>query len=168
MKRLAVQDANVLIDLWDIGLLELIFDLKLEVHSTDLVVNEIRQEEQVGAVQKLIDEGKLLVHAFTPKELAELVAFQTGHSSLSLEDCSVWRIAGQLEAILLTGDGALRKKAAAAGLEVHGSLWLLDELVNQSLIKLPDACVALQGLMKKNPRLPQAACKDRIDQWCGK
>jgi predicted nucleic acid-binding protein len=167
MKRLAVKDANVLIDLWGIGLLELIFELNIEVHTTDLVVNEIEQEEQSRAIQNLINEGKLLVHTFTPKELAELVVFQMSHSSLSLEDCSVWSIAGRLQAILLTGDGALRKKAAEAGLEVHGSLWLLDKLVKQSLVDIPGACAALRSLMKKNPRLPIAACKEREAKWCG-
>lgn len=166
MKRLAVQDANVLIDLWDIGLLELVFDLKLEIHTTDLVVSEIQQEAQARALQALIAEGKLRVHSFTPKELAELVTFRAVHSSLSLEDCSAWRIADQLQAILLTGDSALRRKAAAAGLEVHGSLWLLDELVSQSLIDFPGACGALRALMKKNLRLPLAACKEREAKWC--
>lgn len=166
MKRLAVQDANVLIDLWDIGLLELIFELDFEVHTTDLVINEIEQEEQTRTIKNLIDEDKLLVNTFTPEELSELVAFQANHSYLSLEDCSVWQIAGQLNAILLTGDGALRKKAAAAGLEVHGSLWLLDELVEQSLLDHSGACASLRKLIQKNPRLPKAACQFRIKQWC--
>jgi predicted nucleic acid-binding protein len=166
MKRLAVQDANVLIDFWDIGLLEVMYKLNLELHTTDFVFYEIEREDQQEALVALIEQGRLVMHRFSPVELAELVAFQSAQGALSLPDCSVWRLAKQLKAILLTSDGPLRKKATADGLEVHGSLWLLDELLAQQVLDTTQACAALHSLMAKNDRLPKKACLERVKRWC--
>jgi len=99
MKRLAVQDANILIDLWIMELLELAFQLDLEMYTTDFVLAEIQRKDHQDVLQQLITEGSLTVKRFSATALSELVAFHAGQGKLSLPDCSVWLIAKKLNAL---------------------------------------------------------------------
>ncbi len=168
MKKVAVNDANILIDFFEIALLDELFQLDLEMHTTDLVVAEITDAAQEKAIRKLINSGKLAVQNLGAAQLAAAVGKQSARPRLSLEDCSVWQLSEKLGAILLTGDGVLRKTAREAGIEVHGSLWLLDELFRAALLDQPTACVKLRELMLANRRLPEKACQDRLKRWCDK
>ena len=168
MRRVAVQDANILIDLFEAGLLQELFELDIEMHTTDLVLSEVLHEEQATAFDRLAKTGQLRVHPLPAIELAEVVATkQNANKRLSLADCSAWYLAEHLKATLLTGDGALRKIAEKAGLEVHGALWLLDEILTAELIGSSQACIALRLLMSRNPRLPEKECFERLERWCG-
>lgn len=168
MKKVAVNDANILIDFFGIALLDVLFKLDLEMHTTNLVVAEITDAAQEKAIRKLIDSGKLTEQNLDSAQLAAAVAKQAARPALSLEDCSAWQLSETLDAILLTGDGVLRKTAREAGIEVHGSLWLLDELLRAALLDEPAACAKLRELMLANRRLPEKACQDRLKRWCGK
>ncbi len=46
--RVVVNDANILIDLIDVGLLDLFFKLKFEMNIADSVVNEFENEFILG------------------------------------------------------------------------------------------------------------------------
>jgi predicted nucleic acid-binding protein len=51
------------------------------------------------------------------------------YRALTVNDSFALALAEQTEdCILLTGDGGLRKIAAGMGIEVHGVLWIIDEL----------------------------------------
>ena len=53
----------------------------------------------------------------------------TRHCALTVNDSFALALAEQTEdCILLTGDSDLRKIAAGMGIEVHGVLWVVDEL----------------------------------------
>lgn len=92
----------------------------------------------------------------------EIDARSQEHRSLSLEDCSVWYLAETTNGILLTGD-----KAAQSGIEVHGTLWLLIELVRTERISAPEACQKLYALIEQNPRLPKDIVAQLLEKWCG-
>lgn len=66
---------------------------------------------------------------------------------------------------MLTVDGRLRKQAAKDGIEVFGALWLLDRLVDYALIPPSRAAEALQAMLDRGARLPQADCQQRLHQW---
>ena len=61
---LVVKDANIIIDLANVGLLELWFSLGIPTITTDLVVLELRKGSQWEAVKPLIDSGFLVVEEF--------------------------------------------------------------------------------------------------------
>jgi hypothetical protein len=67
-------------------------------------------------------------------------------------------------AILLTGDSKLRKAAQASGVKVRGVLWVLDELVDASLL-LP--AKAAEARRDGGAFLPQDECDKRITKWIG-
>ena len=70
-----------------------------------------------------------------------------------------------MRAVLLTGEADLRSIAERRGLTVHGTLWVLDEMIRHGLIPPPVASTALQRMMQGNSRLPAAACRMRLAQW---
>ena len=68
---------------------------------------------------------------------------------------------------MLTGDRRLRHHDEQLSIEVHGILFLFDELVAHSVITSTDAAKKLEALMTLNSRLPQAAIRERIEKWKG-
>jgi predicted nucleic acid-binding protein len=64
-------------------------------------------------------------------------------------------LAMQEKAILLAGDEALRKAASREGIEVHGTLWLLDPMVKEEAISKIDGCRSLDRMINSGRRLPK-------------
>ena len=123
---IVVQDANILIDLYEVDLLESFFALGYETHTTDLVFHEVAQP-----VHGYVEDGQIRQHVLTPEQLELVIQIQTelGHG-VSLPDCSVLWLTKELgdTARLLTGDNKLRQCAKDCGISVHGLLWILDQL----------------------------------------
>jgi predicted nucleic acid-binding protein len=160
--KIVIHDASVLIDLHRCGLLATWLTGGVEAHTSDLVMLEMTQPLHV-----FVDKGLINVHHLTMADLNELVTFQTHQPrSLSFEDCSVLLLAIQMEAALLTGDADLRRAAEMESVEVHGLLWVLDELVAGRQLSPNRAAAVLQELLK-NPRarLPKAECNARLERW---
>ena len=157
----AIQDANILIDLHKSGLLEFYSRLGIETHTTDLVHAEIRQ-----SVADYVSSGQLSVKEFSGMELAALLAFKAEQPrSLSLQDCSVLQLAIERSAVLLTGDGALRTRATSMGVDARGILWLMDSMVQETILDFPKASLFLRKLMATNRRLPAIECDSRLKIW---
>jgi len=168
MKQIiAVNDANILIDFCDIDFIEVLARLDFILWTSDFVISEIQQSEQRNQVLNFIATGHLLVAAFSSGEIGKIALHHSKVPALSLADCSVLFLAAQKEAILLTGDRQLRMEAEKEGIEVHGSLWILDRMVHLKAIDMIAACRALLELMLRNPRLPKEECEDRRRRWCG-
>jgi len=165
MIRIAINNANILIDLCDIDLLNELTQLNLELHTTDFVINEIRNVEQINQLNKIIADNKLIINSFNPTELLAIILKNQSVSSLSIQDCSVWHIAELKNAMILTGDNVLRKTVKKHDIEVHGILWILDELIIQKIISKYTAYEKLVFLMEINPRLPKKACTERLENW---
>lgn len=151
-----------------IGLLRLMCDLPHEIHTVDFVAAELINEGQKQAFNKLVNKGKIIVDSFTAEEVMEIVAEHSSVSgNLSIPDCSVCYYAKKHGVPMLTGDRRLRRHAEQLSIEVHGILFLFDEMVANSVIASAEAADKLEALMALNSRLPQAAIRERIDKWRG-
>jgi len=167
MTIVGVKDANILIDCFEIDLLDLVFQLPLEFINTDLVIAEITDDTQMAKLQIYIDDGLLTVKSLDSDEI-DLISERTiDYPSLSIEDCSVWYLTEQHHGILLTGDGKLRSIVKSKGMDVHGILWLLDELVRLDIISIDKACLKIENLRTASARLPQNELSKREKLWCG-
>lgn len=168
MMEIIVNGTNIFIDKFSIGLLQPICDLPYKIHTVDFVVAELIDDEQRQAFDELVDDGKIIVNSFTAQEVIEIVAEHSSVSSnLSIPDCSVCYYAKKHNVPMLTGDRRLRHHAEQLSIEVHGILFLFDELVAHSVITSTDAAKKLEALMTLNSRLPQAAIRERIEKWKG-
>jgi predicted nucleic acid-binding protein len=86
----------------------------------------------------------------------EIIALRSGYSALSLNDVAAFVLARNLGVGLLTGDRRLRALAEQSGVEVHGTLWLLERMITHELIAPSQAVAALDAMLGAGSRLPAA------------
>ncbi len=164
--KIAINDTNILIDLMKIDLIDEFFRLDFEFITTNLIIAEFEIEEQQNIINELIKQEKLYIYNLLFDELLEIQSIKNKSSKkLSFEDCSVWYLAKKKDAILLTGDNLLRKKATNDGVSVNGILFVFDCLVENEIITKQLASEKLTQLISLNPRLPKNKCEERLNLW---
>lgn len=163
--RLLIHDANILIDLLDLGLLDRALDLPFAMETTDLVRLEVREANQERALSACIIDGKLSVIASTAQQVLAIQSFRLKSPRLSLADCSVVFHALDRNGIVLSGDGRLRGEAETLRLEVHGTPWVLDQMVEHRMLDPHDAIDKLEFLLDINKRLPHKECVRLMEAW---
>lgn len=164
--EIVVNDTNILIDLFNAGLLPYCKKLNLDFRTLDVIINEIEDTEQYSAVQNIIDEGTLTVHSLSGEQVGTVfqkVAEYQGVCNLSVEDISVMVYAIENDCRLLTGDKKLKDKATLENVKVSGILFLTDMLTQEAVISNDEMASALERLLNSNNRLPKKLIKERID-----
>lgn len=165
--KIVIQDASVLIDMVDGGLLDTWFRLGFDLRTTSLVLREISRKNQKLKLQPYVNSGQLRVESSSGEVLAEIATLHAGLSSqLSIEDVSALFFTAKLEGILLTGDRRLREHAEERGIETHGLLWVLDLIVVRGALLPGVAADRLEKLLARGTtRLPLQECESRIRKW---
>lgn len=164
-----VNDANLLIDLIKLDLLEAFFQLNWRFHTTNIIFETELYPEQQAELLPYIDRYKLVVHPLSAQDIVSIMDLQRMRPQLSDKDCSAFIFAERLNAHLLTSDNALRKFALQSNLRVHGHLWVFDALVNDECLSPQDAIKKLQQLEQINPKLklPKNELELRKNKWQG-
>ncbi len=168
--KVVVNDTNVFIDLYSIGLLVEFFSLPWEVHTTDLVMLELERQWQNEEVSQYRTKGQLHIPLFSEREvriIGEMKIKYEKTTNVSLADCSVWYYARKNNYILLTGDRKLRGISSLDGVEVHGILFVFKQLVAHGILSPLQAVDKLILLYSINPRLPKAEFESLIKLWRG-
>lgn len=164
--KIIVNDTNIFIDMNSIGLLGLMCELEYEIHTVDFVAAEIINPEQKEVFNQMVASGKIKVDSFTSKEVSEIVEeYSAVSGNLSIPDCSVCYYARKNNVPMLTGDRRLRRYAEQQSIEVHGILFLFDEMVAAGVLAPYDAAEKLSALVKLNARLPKTEISSRIEKW---
>lgn len=163
--RVIINDANILIDLVHLSLIDKFVLLPFELKITDFVYEELH-ENQSDVIQSYIEEDKIeLIITESEEDFNNIAIILENTSGLSFEDCSVWHYANKLDGIILTGDGRLRKQATEDGISVKGILFVLDNLLIYEFITFTEALERLNHLCQINSRLPINAINERIASW---
>lgn len=168
MKKIVVNDTNVFIDLFNVGLLEGFFSLPWEVHTTEFVMLELTREGQHDSISQFVENGLLHIPVFNGSvmsEILELYQQLRNKTNVSLTDYTVWYYAKCNSYTLLTGDRKLRNASLIDGVEVHGIIYVIDQLVDEGILAKRIAISKLKQLRKSNPRLPKEEIEKRIKQW---
>lgn len=164
--KILVNDTNIFIDLHSVGLLAEMCRLPYEIHTVDFVVAEIADADQLRIFDELVARGEISVDGFTADEVIEIVEEHSSVSgNLSIPDCSVCYFARKHNVPMLTGDRRLRRYAEEQSIEVHGILFIFDELVKHDIISTSMAADRLEELFAINARLPKAEIRERINRW---
>ncbi|MEL6627284.1 MAG: hypothetical protein AAFO96_27495 [Bacteroidota bacterium] len=166
MGNIAVKDANILIDCAKIHILGEVFQLPYQFQTTDLVGAEVTDDEQRSELDVYVENGSLSLVGLNVEEILLIQELRDRHLGLSLEDCSVMYLAEKENAILLTGDGTLRKSSAKVNIEVHGILWLLRQVYEEGLLTQVAACEKARLLKACNIRLPRNELEKMIKDLC--
>lgn len=163
-----VEDTNILIDLFNTGLIRYCQLMGIEFHTTGYVINEIEDHEQRSFIIGYIINGLLKVDSFEGDDYVLLVntkqSFE-GQNNLSDADCSVMLLAERLHCRLLTADQKLVRQARERGLEVNGFLWLTDKMVEMGIVEPAMMADYLQRYKDTNPRVKEPETSDRINQY---
>lgn len=164
---IVINDTNIFLDLYDVDLLDAFFQLPVQVHTVDFVVDEIKRPAQLQVIQDLINKGVLMVKDFSSASLVDLYQFNIEcGGNLTLTDSTVIFYARSIDGCrILTGDRQLRNRAEERGITVSGILYVFDQLVEHAIIPLSEAAKKLEALFKINPRLPKREIEARIEKW---
>lgn len=157
-----VSDTSILIDLERAGLLEEMFLLPYDFAVPDLLYeNELAGE--LG--DRLVGLG-LRVEVLTPTELTRAIVVKRQHARLSAPDTFAFALAESRGWGLLTGDGTLRALAATKEVEMHGVLWVFDQLADGNHVG-PDRLHGGLTTLSAHPRcrLPTAEVRHRLARF---
>ncbi|MCG2460825.1 hypothetical protein K8352_08695 [Flavobacteriaceae bacterium F89] len=125
-------------------------------------------DHQKKDLEPYIGNGQLQVQEISEVQLIEIIKIRMEKPGLSEQDCSAFYQAQYLNATLITSDNKLRKFAKTKKLDVHGHLWVFDQMVfahtlspNLATNKLDELCTEI------NPKLnlPKKECELRKKQW---
>lgn len=152
--KLIVTDSSVFFDIIKIQALPEFFELDMEVCTTDFVQKEILESEQREQIQHFIRLNKLTVFEMSAEEIDEVIRFKTNRVFRTLIDKTVLWKAKQLGCPLLTGDAKLRNEATEQGVKVHGSLWVVMQMVKNEIVDNKKGIDCLEKLRIINDRLP--------------
>lgn len=160
MPTVLVSDTNIWIDFERAGKLQLLFRLPYQFSTTDFVASELGDEVST----QLLDLG-LSVVSLDSNSIRDLNQLKIDLRNPSLADLSCYYVARRDGSILLSGDRKLRDAAKAANIEVFGTLWLLDRLVEYQILSNEEAASALEAIIQANGRLPAQECDQRLRRW---
>jgi predicted nucleic acid-binding protein len=159
---LLVSDTSVIIDLDRGELLDLMFRLGDEFVVPDLLYrNEL--DGELG--DRLLALG-LTVAELSGAEVERAAELAQSDARFSLPDCFAFALARGRAWPLLTGDGNLRVLAEEEGLDVHGSLWVLDRIEEAGICeigRLMDGLV--QTSSHRRSRLPKNEVDRRLKRY---
>lgn len=162
--KVVITDVSVFFDLYHLQVLPEFFALDLEIHTTNFVYNEIVHSVQKSEYAVFERSKKLHIIKITVSEEDEIRAMPMQRYNRSFPDKTVLWKALQLNCTLLTSDNKLRKEAIGQGLVVHGSIWVISQLVEKAIISKSRG-IELFGHMKLvNTRLPHEEIDRQISR----
>lgn len=154
---LLVSDANILIDIEEGGLLEVLFHLPYQLVTPDILYFE-ELEDQHGHLLQL----GLQTLELSPESMREAGRLIKRYRKPSANDCFALALAMQEQCPLLTGDQSLRQAAVQEQIEVKGTLWVVEELVQRRVIAIDRAHEAYSSMKANGRRLPWEKAKERL------
>jgi len=159
-RRIYVTDANIWIDLHTGELINEGFRLPLWLVAPDVIIAELKRPEGQALVSLGLQKEEL-----SGKEVLQVAGLAARYPAPSRVDLFALVLAKVRGGVLLTGDAHLRKVAEKEKVPVHGTLWILDELVQKRIVTPRKAAQALEKMRAKGSRLPRAECEQRLKRW---
>lgn len=157
--RILVSDTSVLVDLERGGLIEATCRLPHQFVVPDLLY---RRELEANQGPRWKASG-LQIAELSDVEVRIAQDVRLEVAQLSLPDSFAFALASQRRWTLLTGDGALRSYASSRQVQVHGVLWVIDELQVNAVLERDQLFMALKTI-GEHPRcrLPRVEIERRL------
>ena len=146
---LVINDASVLIDIECGELTSAMFSLPWKFAVPDTLFAEELAERhghllQLGLISKTMS-GELVAQAYS---------LHQRYNKPSVNDMLALTLAKHEDCQLLTGDKALREAAKELEVKVHGTIWLVEQMLHGEKIIVDVARVAFQQMKDSGSRLP--------------
>lgn len=161
-QQLLISDANILIDMMAGGILEQMFLLDYTFAVPDVLFHEELKQRH----PRLPEKG-LKILELTEAAILDTVRLGVKHtqSGVSNNDYLALALARQEDCPLLTGDAALRQVSILEDIEVRGTLWLMEELIEAHVIGVERAALAYELMQADGSRLPWREVKAQIKKY---
>jgi predicted nucleic acid-binding protein len=137
--------------------LEKAFRLPLELIAPDVVIEELHTPDG----KDLVDLG-LQVRELSGQQVLMVLDLAERYARPSRQDLFALVLAKEIKAVLLTGDGSLREAAERERVQVHGTIWLLDQMVEHEIIDKQERAASLKHMIESGSRLPCEEIKARL------
>lgn len=147
--KLLISDANIFIDMEVGGLIEHMFRLPEKFGVPDILYIE----ELADLSPELPGYG-LQVMPLLEETVNKADRLRQTYRHPSMNDLFALALAKQEQCPLITGDGKLRDVAEKEGVELRGTLWLVERLIEGNIISLEVAVEAYAAMRRENRRLP--------------
>lgn len=158
-------DTNIWLDFAVIDRLDLPFRLPyVYLMDSDAIEDELLNPPDIG--DRLVKKG-LQKTELTEEEFLLAEALTSKYTKPSLYDCIALAIAKVRGITLLTGDGPLRKAAREEGVQVIGTIGILDRLSEGRYIDSKEFEYCINELLKHNGekiRLPEIELRKRLEK----
>lgn len=158
--QLLITDANILIDFIEGDLINEIFALNHTLQTPDVLF----YEELADRHSDLLDLG-LKLAALDATAMQNAYQLHSHYHAVSTHDCMALALAKQAGCSLLTGDGLLRKTANLEQVDVKGSLWLMEQLLIESIISRQQCQHAFNNMKQAYRRLPWVEVDKLLARW---
>jgi len=154
--RIVVSDSSCLIDLRKASMLDVLLRLPYEF----LIPNTLFEDELLkftAAQKRALIRGGLKVIDLPGEQVLRAQQVIREVPKLSVHDGFAFALAEQHQGcILLSGDDALRKLGTRHEIEVHGILWVLDQLHHHKLTPATGIVAVLRAFAEDSSvRLPR-------------
>ena len=160
-------DTNVWIDFYTIGSLHLPFRLARTYLMWSVAIDD-ELKSPGGLHDKLISEGLVSVE-ITGEEFFLADGYTDRYAGISTYDAVALAIAKSRGIALMTGDRRLRRAAVAEGVEVTGTIGMLDRLLREDIICEDEYHTCIGALIEANGgvvRLPENELRKRLGDVC--
>ena len=142
-----IADSSCVIDLHKVALLFPLFELPYTIVMPQTLVDDELYRLTDDEKSELIDRGLQARH-LDAVGLIQVERYFDRFPALAWNDCLALRMAEEIEAaILLTGDRLLGRIATDRAIEVHGVIWVLDEMHRLAVVEPGRLAVAIQVLL---------------------
>lgn len=161
-KKLIISDANVLIDMEVGHLVEAMFRLPFQFAVPDALF----RDELSPRHAHLLDLGlsALELNSAGVARAVELIQ-RYSHLRTSRYDLFAAALAVQEKCSLLTGDADLRLVCDQEGIEVHGTIWLVEQLHVAALVDADAAEAAYGRMLLNRSRLPAGEIEAQLRRF---
>lgn len=148
--RLLISDANILIDMEVGGLIDDMFRLPYIFGTPNMLY-----EQELARYHAHLPEKGLQLMELEAEGIGRMVTLGQKYSGVSSNDLAALSLAQQETVPLLTGDGKLRQVCLEENVELHGTVWLVGEMLSAKLISAKQARIAYDLMEADGSRLPR-------------
>lgn len=144
-----VSDTNIFIDMDVAELTRAMFRLEDTFATPDLLYHEELSEHH----SELPGLG-LRVERLSSTAIADVERMTSIHTQTSTNDLFALALARERQWPMLSGDQRLREAAVVEGVEVYGTLWLVERMIQAKVITVTQAGACFETMRISGRRLP--------------
>ncbi|GEA15529.1 hypothetical protein E308F_17730 [Moorella sp. E308F] len=155
-RQTLVTDTNLWIDLDKGDLILQMFRLPYKLVAPDAIIAELDEPDGFKLVALGLEKEEL-----SGAEVLKVLEYARKYKKPSRPDLFALVLAQRLKSPLITGDWDLRVAARQEGIEVHGTLWVIDKFVEMKMVAPKTASDSLKKMLGVGRRLPEDECKKK-------